>query len=698
MRLESPVTQIPLIGPSYQKLLDKLEIKTIGDLLYHFPYRYNDFSRQATTASLIAGEVATVTGKIASIKNIYTHSGKNFVQATLEDASGEILLVWFNQPFITRILHPGDLVTVSGILGSFGSKPALISPEYELSPETGETIHVGRLVPIYSETAGLSSKWLRSRINTVLKNNTGFPETLPKKILATENYPARESALEQIHFPKTLQEADRARKRFAFEELFDLSLKGLLRKRRWQQEQSSNKLRIKQPMVDKFITSLPFQLTGAQKRLITEITSDLEQSKPMNRLLEGDVGSGKTVVAAIAAYVTALNNLQTLYMAPTEILAKQHFETFKLMFSKYEINIELVTGSQKNDRRQRPFASLSTNSKDEKRTFASLSTNSRDENCNKSIFIGTHALLYHSDFKEVGLVIIDEQHRFGVEQRAELLKKCSGGLVPHLLTISATPIPRSLQLILLGDLDLSVIDEMPVGRKPVKTWVVPKNKRANAYEWLKKLKTQAFIVCPFIEESEVETLVAVRAAKKEFSSLQVLLAPLKLGLLHGKLKPAEKDNIVESFRQGKIDVLVSTPVVEVGVDIPRASVMIVEGAERFGLASLHQLRGRVGRAGQQAYCLLFTTSETGNVSRLKALENNYDGADLAEIDLKYRGGGDIFGTMQHGLSAFKVADPGDTKLVKKARDWAAKVIASPEKYPEIKSKTDKINLELVEPN
>ena len=403
----------------------------------------------------------------------------------------------------------------------------------------------------------------------------------------------------------------------------------------------------------------------------------------MNRLLEGDVGSGKTVVAAISAYAAILNNTKVLYMAPTEILARQHFETFKNLFQESGVEINLVTGRQRTEVRKQKGESV----------FCSLSSEIRPQ-----IYIGTHALLYQEDFTNIGLVIIDEQHRFGVEQRAHLLEKCGLGGVPHLLTMTATPIPRSLQLILLGDLDLSVIDEMPLGRKKVKTWVVPKNKRDDAYNWVKNQKTPAFVVCPFIEESETETLAAVRAATKEFKTLQKLFSPLRVGLLHGRLKATEKTTTVDNFRQGRLDILVTTPVVEVGVDIPQASIMIVEGAERFGLASLHQLRGRVGRAGQQAYCLLFTSDDKGETTRLKFLETVYNGAELAQIDLKFRGGGDVFGTLQHGLPRFKIADPGNTELVGKAKKWAEEVITYQSKYPELATKVKEITSELVAPN
>ena len=664
MILSDFVEKVPLIGPQNKRLLERLEIRTIKDLLYHFPSRYQDFSRIVKISEMVGGETATVFGTLTSVKNIFTHGGKNFVKAILEDETGQLPLIWFNQPYLSRAIHRGDKIGVSGLLGFFSDRPAMTSPEYEILKDGLAPIHIGRHVPIYPETSGISSKWLRSRINVVINSLDDITETLPSKAITEENFLDLKTALKQIHFPDSQLLLDQARRRFAFEELFELSLKTTLRKAAWQRQVLAKKLDVSEVVrqkLDSFISSLPFKLTSAQNRVTEEILSDLSKTEPMNRLLEGDVGSGKTVVAAIAAYAAALNGANVLYMAPTEILAKQHYETFKALFAELDVNVNLITGGQRTEHR------------------GQMAEN------RKQIFIGTHALLFRQNFDHVGLVIIDEQHRFGVEQRAKLLEKsCTKG-VPHLLTMTATPIPRSLHLVLMGDLDISVIDEMPLGRKPVKTWVVPKEKRADALEWLKNLKQQAFIVCPFIEESEVETLQAVKAAKKEFEHMQKILSPLRLGLLHGKLKPAEKDKVVQNFRDGQLDVLVSTPVVEVGVDIPNATVMIIEGAERFGLASLHQLRGRVGRAGQQAYCLLFTSDENGNESRLKSLETNYNGANLAEIDLKYRGAGDIFGTMQHGLVKFKLADLSDIELTNKTRRWASEIVKNVDAYPEMKT-------------
>jgi ATP-dependent DNA helicase RecG len=418
------------------------------------------------------------------------------------------------------------------------------------------------------------------------------------------------------------------------------------------------------------IKKLPFDLTGAQKRSVEEILNDLTAQKPMNRLLEGEVGSGKTVVGAIAMYVAHLNGFQSAFMAPTEILAQQHFKTISELLSPFKVKVELVTGTTKKP--------------------------SNDFN----VLIGTHALVYKKvKFKKLGLVIVDEQQRFGVEQRSMIKEK---GKNVHLLTMTATPIPRTVALTIYGDLDLSILDQMPVGRKIVKTWLVPPEKRTGAYDWIKKQimenKTQVFIVCPFIEESE--TMVTVKAATKEFERLKNEVFPdLKLGLLHGKLKVKEKTEILKVFRDKKIDILVSTPVVEVGIDIPNATVMLIEEADRFGLAQLHQLRGRVGRSDKQSYCLLFTSSKNEiTIERLKAMETLYSGAELAELDLKLRGPGQIFGTSQHGRQVLKVASFSDFALIEKTKREATKVFAKIDKYPQLLKKTQQINLEHVSPD
>ena len=499
-----------------------------------------------------------------------------------------------------------------------------------------------------------------------------------------------------IHFPKNQDEIDRARKRLGFDEFFLMQLQALKRRQEWQRNPLARRFTINDSRltIDKFINSLPFKLTSAQTQAINEILKDLEKDAPMNRLLEGDVGSGKTVVAAVAIYATHLNGLQSALMAPTEVLAEQHYKEISKMFEPFGVKVALRTGSKK-------------------QLIDSKNRRSRTMDNGQSLMIGTHALLFDSvEFENLGLVIIDEQHRFGVKQRAKLLKKVEGGKTPHLLTMTATPIPRSLTLTAYGDLDLSVLDEMPPGRKEVTTWVVPNRKREAAYEWIKKqivvgaqrdAPVQAFIICPLIEESEAETMQSVKAATAEFERLSKEVFPdLRLALLHGRIKSKEKNEILTAFKSGQYDILVSTQVVEVGIDVPTATLMIIEGAERFGLASLHQLRGRVGRSDRQSYCLLFTSSRSRKAySRLKALEELNDGFKLAEIDLKLRGPGEIYGTKQHGLMKLKIASLSDVKLIETTRNEAKKLLAEDpdlKHYIDLKKKLTRMAGELVEPN
>ncbi|HUV43024.1 MAG TPA: ATP-dependent DNA helicase RecG, partial [Patescibacteria group bacterium] len=659
------------------KKLSKLNIKTFEDLLYHFPFRYVDYSLISPIGRIQAGEIVSIQGKIISIKNEYTRQGKKIQKAVVADASGEIQAVWFNQPFLVKIIIPGQTIGLSGKADWFGPNLVLVSPEYEIIKEglreKKETVHTGRLVPIYHETYSLSSKWLRSRIAPLMKKFVpGLKEFLPVKISKKYKLVKFNQALQKIHFPANQKEAQEARKRFAFEEFFLLQLAALQRKKAWQKYQLAYKFYLDQEKILEFTNSLPFTLTQAQKKAFREIFTDLEKDKPMNRLLEGDVGSGKTVVAAAAIYLAFLNKNQAALMAPTQILANQHYQTLSQILSPLGVKVALLTASQK-------------------KTVG-----------NFDCLIGTHALIYQrAQFKQLGLVVIDEQHRFGVEQRGKLIKK---NKVPHLLTMTATPIPRTVALTLYGDLDLSVLDEMPPGRQKIKTWVVPPYKRAAAYQWLreqiKDKEDQAFIVCPLIEESAHETMQSVKAVTSEKERLAKEVFPdLRIGLLHGRLKSKEKDKVFEKFRQGKIDILVSTPVVEVGIDIPTAIIMLVEAAERFGLAQLHQLRGRVGRSGQQAYCLLFSaTPSEKSLKRLKALERITTGSELAEIDLKLRGPGEIYGTQQHGFFNLRVASFSDLKMIKETRQAAEKIIKEIKYYPSLQARLKKDTIKAVEPN
>lgn len=666
MDLTSPVTELPKIGPIFEKKFEKLGIATLENLFYHVPTRYLDYSLITTISKLHPDETATIHAKIVSLKNIYSKRGLKMQIGSVEDSTGKITVLWFNQPFLIKTLYPGRLISLSGKVGFFGRKLCLTSPDYELMVEEDDsTTHTGRIVPVYPETAGLSSKWIRRKIKEAYVEST-ITEFLPQNILDKFKLVDFKKAIKFVHFPESLEEAEMGRKRLAFNELLNLELRSQIRKLNWKKNKVANKFTIDRKLIESFIKSVSFDLTSSQKKAIDEILENLKSEIPMNRLLEGDVGSGKTVVAAVAAFAAFTNGYQTVIMAPTQILASQHYQTFKTLFSKFSVRISLITSDIKK----------------------------RDLGRN-DIFIGTHSLINAKigfdtigETSKVGLVIIDEQHRFGVEQRKHLIKK-SG--TPHVLTMTATPIPRTVALAAYGDMDLSVLTDMPPGRLKVTTWVIPEQKRNSAYDWIRSqvsdLKSQAFIVCPLIEDSDAETLADVKSVTSEFINLQSIFSNLRLGLLHGRLKPSEKDEVLEDFKKGKIDILVTTPVVEVGIDIPNASVMVIEAAERFGLAQLHQLRGRVGRGRSKSYCLLFSNFHSGRAyTRLKAMEKTHSGFELSELDLKLRGPGEIFGTAQSGFPELKIAGWNNYELIKDAKDTAEEIIKNPVKVKVFESK------------
>ena len=616
----------------------------------------------------------TVKGEIVNVDNVFTFRSKNFQLIEIQDSTGKIQAVWFNQPYLTRTLKKGVEVSLSGKVDLFNRKLSFISPEYEVYNNT--LLHTGRLVPVYPGTAGVSTKWLRSRIHFVygrLKDE--LIEFLPDSFLSDKNLWEWGKAVKYIHYPETAKDTVKARERLAFNELLFLQLNSLARKLDWQENKLANKLNVDNGLIGKFTKSLPYKLTNSQTRTIEELVKDLTADKPMNRLLEGDVGSGKTVVAAAAAFIAYANGFQTVFMAPTQILAQQHFETLKNIFSIFKARVSLIT-----------------------------SQGVQGDIGKTDIWVGTHSLIHRhalplahktTPFENVALVIIDEQHRFGVEQRSHLIKKSgSRKIAPHVLTMTATPIPRTVALTVHGDLDLSTLDELPHGRKPITTWIVPPKKRDGAYGWIKqqieKDKVQVFVVCPLIDESESESMQQVKAATTEFANLQPIFPEYKLGLLHGKLKAKEKNDILQSFKEGEIDILVTTPVVEVGIDIPNATIMVIEASERFGLAQLHQLRGRVGRGKLKSYCLLFTQNRSQkSQARLKALTTTMSGFKLAELDLKLRGPGEVIGTRQHGFSNLKIANWQDTKLIKLSRELAKNAVEDQRSYKKLFEKMGK---------
>jgi len=650
MNLSTPIEKIPRIGPVFQKKLKKLGIKIVQDLLFHFPHRYEDFSNLIPISKLKINETCTIQGKILEIKTTRTWKRKMFLtQAIVEDKTGAVKVIWFNQPYLTRVLKKEGNVFLSGkaVIGEDGVY--LTNPAYEKGDFTSDLTHTGRLVPIYPETERLSSRWLRFILKSLLINfENKIPETLPEKIIKENKFLPINKALWQIHFPDSKNLAKAAQKRFSFEELFFIELFVLRERARLAKEKSASfPLNLK--LIQRFVKSLPFKLTDAQKKSAWQILKDLERPQPMNRLLEGDVGSGKTVVATMAVLNTTKAGYQVAFMAPTEILVKQHFQEVSKLLQDFNLDIGLLTGKQDQFR-----------SKKLKNEIIEISRRKLLEkvvNGDLDILIGTHALIQDRvKFGKLGLVILDEQHRFGVEQRAKLCKSSEDAngqkTIPHLLSMTATPIPRTLALTVYGDLDLSLIDELPRGRKKIITKVIKPEEREKTYKFIKKevkKGRQVFVICPRIERSEEEneqseaqlSWAKVKAVEEEYEKLSKKIFPdLKIGMLHGKMAGKEKENIMKDFKNKKIDILVSTSVVEVGIDVPNATVMMIEGAERFGLAQLHQFRGRVGRTGYQSYCLLFTDSPAKKThQRLKALITSEDGFALAEKDLEIRGPG-----------------------------------------------------------
>jgi ATP-dependent DNA helicase RecG len=650
--LNSPVTSLFGISKGRASQLKRLGVETIGDLLYLFPRRYNDFSKLKTINKLRYGEEVTIIGTIWDTNVRETRSGMKIVTSIISDGTATISATWFNQPYLAKSLRPHRKIVISGKVGQYLGRLVFQSPEWE--PFEEKLTHTARLVPVYPLTKGLSARWLRNLMKrTVDYWSRRLPDYLPQKLRERRGLMDLETAIYQIHFPDSKEKLKQARYRLSFDEFFLIQL-GVLRQRNIWKSQRGRALSIDEELINSFIRSLPFSLTNAQRRVLREIVDDLRSDKPMSRLLQGDVGSGKTVVATAAMLLTVASGSQAVMMAPTEILAEQHYRTITDLLANLELrgglsqlSIRLLIGSLKQAEKERIRQEIASGE--------------------AQIVIGTHALIQEGvKFKDLALAVIDEQHRFGVLQRASLRQK---GVSPHVLVMSATPIPRTLALTIYGDLDISCIDELPPGRKEIKTrWLLP-TERERAYAFLRsqiEKGRQAFIICPLIEESEK---IEAKAAVEEHRRLQEEVFPdLKLGLLHGKMRAEEKEAVMGKFYRGELDILVSTSVVELGIDVPNATVMLIEGAERFGLAQLHQFRGRVGRSEHQSYCILLSDSPTPeSVERLRAIEETQDGFALAEKDLEIRGPGEFFGTRQSGLPDLKLAKLGDVKTLEIAR-------------------------------
>ncbi|HPN81449.1 MAG TPA: ATP-dependent DNA helicase RecG [bacterium] len=658
LTLNSPVSELERVGRVLSGKLKKIGIETIEDLIFYYPFRYEDYSRLGLIAELRAGEVVTIRGRVNLIKNSRSpRKRKNITEAIVEDDSGQIKAVWFNQPWIARNIRAGDEIYLSGKVAGDLFNTYFNSPNYErVSTFVANT---ARLVPVYSLTEGVTNKQLRFLIKAVINLTDQIVDYLPEPLKSAEKLVDLNWAVKTIHFPADKDSLSKAKRRLSFDELFFPQLWAQLIRRKLKNKQAPI-IKFQQKKTQQFIANLSFTLTEDQKKAAWQIITDIGKPEPMNRLLNGDVGSGKTVVAALAAFNVVLNGYQVVFMAPTEILARQHFLTLRRWSGFNKSKLALITRSQH----------LIGDNNLTKKNFWSEIKNGRAE-----IIIGTHALIQpEADFSRVGLVVVDEQHRFGVQQRQVLKEKSTSG--PHFLSLSATPIPRTLALAAYGDLDISVIRQLPKERKKVITKIVPPDKRQLAYEFIRKQidgGRQVFVVCPLIDLSD---RLGVRSVNSEFEKLDKEIFPdLSIGLIHGRLKSSEKDRAMADFSAGRTKLLVSTAVVEVGVDVPNASVMMIEGAERFGLAQLHQFRGRVGRSQYQSYCFIFSDSASQeSLARLNLLTNCYDGFSLAQKDLALRGAGKIYGLEQSGFSGFKIADFSDPVLISRARSAAQKFL------------------------
>ncbi len=649
---ETSIAELKGVGPALAAKFTILGLKTVDDIVDNYPRVYQDFSVITPISQLRPG-VVTIQAKVQHVSGRYVRRGMHITEAVASDDSGSMRIIWFNQPYRAGAIKADHDYFISGTYELSRGRLSLMNPSLELASEF--PLNTARIVPIYRETKGLTSRQIRQAIKQVLPYIAQLPESLPNWLLTEQDLMSRSDALRTIHFPDSTNQLAVAHRRLGFEEVFRLSLASLLNK---QENQSAPAVQIPfdQKLAKKFVSNLPFTLTDAQRAAIWQIYGDLQKPSPMNRMLEGDVGSGKTVVAAMAAIMVMAEGKQVALMAPTELLARQHAATIHLMLKPlgFDTQFSLLVGSMTAAQKAKVHAAVSRG------------------DC--QFLVGTHALIQDKvDMKNLALVIVDEQHRFGVEQRKTLMAKA--GHMPHVLSMTATPIPRSLALTLYGELDISILAQKPGGRLPIVTELISPNSRAQVYQKIELQLTagrQMFVVCPLISESSV---LDAKSAEAVYDQIRTKDFPCwRVGLLHGKLKTEEKTAIMQRFVNHEIDILVATTVIEVGVDVPNASVMLVETPERFGLAQIHQLRGRVGRSTHQGYCYLLLSDSSAPSKRLRALSSTSDGFKLAELDLELRGPGAIYGTIQHGALDLRIAKLSDTALIAAARTSAQEFI------------------------
>ncbi len=676
LSLDDDVIRLRAVTNANVAKFRRLGLEKIRDMVYLFPRGHNDFANVCKVAELVPGQEQTTVATVWEALQVSMGRRMKSTQAILGDETGNVRVVWFNQPYLAKTFRPGDWLVISGKVRVFNGRKVFESPEYEVLKGQEELVHTGRLVPVYPSVEGLPQRTLRRAVNEALKISVPkIKELLPGDLLHRTGLIGLQNAIQQAHYPDSEADKSAARRRLAFDELLLMQLVVLSHKRAWQQAGEAVSLKADQNLLDELLGALPFILTGAQDRVLREILGDMESDRPMSRLLHGDVGSGKTVVAVTALLVAALSGYQGAFMAPTEILAEQHFISIsRLLSALAQPFVEDNLFSIYVDQFPRPISIALLTGSQSKRIKGDLRSKLADGAID--VVIGTHALIQKDvEISRLALAVVDEQHHFGVEQRAALREK---GKRPHVLAMSATPIPRSLALTLYGDLDISTLDELPQGREKIKTRSVQPDQRQRAYEFVRKEvkgKRQAFVICPLIEESEA---IQAKAAIGEHKRLSDEVFPdLRLGLLHGRMSMSEKQQVMEKFRARDIDILVSTPVVEVGIDVPNATVMLIDGANRFGLAQLHQFRGRVGRGQHQSYCLLLADDPSPEVrERLRVLERTNDGFVVAEEDLKFRGPGDYLGTRQSGLPSLRMARLSDQDILAMARKEASLMLDS----------------------
>lgn len=654
MNTFSSLEKVKGVGPRVKQDFAQAGINTVGDLIDFLPRAHEDYSHIASISNIKPGKV-TIKARCEQIATRPVRRGLRITTATLADETGKLQAVWFNQPYRETQLKSGEEFYFSGIFEFNYNRYQLTNPSAEKVSDV--PVQTDRILPVYRAVKGLKSLLVRKILAELRPLITMLPETLPNNIVKDEKLLSRSQAILSMHFPETMADIEKARERLAFEELFQLLLASQLNR----QENSKLigwQIPFEQPVVSNFVERLPFELTAAQRRAAWEILQDLEKITPMNRLLQGDVGSGKTVVAGLVACEVAHAGLQTAIMAPTEILAGQHAETLSKLLQPLGVSVGLLTGSVKGKARKTLYEQIAGG--------------------NVDVVVGTHALIQETvKFHKLGFVVIDEQHRFGVQQRQQLLKKSQH--MPHMLAMTATPIPRSLMLTVYGELDLSILDESPKDRKPIVTKIWSPNSRAQLYEKVDaeiSAGRQAYVICSLIEDNPDNEVKSVQAEYKKLQNS--IFKHRRIGLLHGKMKSDEKDAVMQQFAAGELDILVSTTVVEVGVDVSNATVIVIEDADRFGLSQLHQLRGRVGRSAFQSYCYLINSTSAKPSQRLREVEKSNNGFYLAEVDLKLRGPGEIYGRAQHGALNLQIATLADTKLIARAQKQAKQFVSSGE--------------------